>query len=381
MNVLQVMGCTSDQYASMERYLVRKAEVLSREDSRLVVVYENTPRSEAFVQDFRFAGGILEQCRLRGATDNRFHRQILALITKYAIRVAHGYFTPTCYHLALGLRLRGFNNIVRTAANMPLWGGAETLARDKMPTLHDRLKHRALARLFKKILCRSKGVFDAFLKLGVPASRLIVADGGCDTGRYRFQPDVRERVRGELGISDADLVLGVCCRLVPVKRLDRLIRLIARVKAKLPLRLLIAGDGPERERLESLTRDLKANRQVQFLGHCDDLSDLYSSFDIFCLPSEAEGMSNSILEAMSCQLPVLATDIPPNRGLVQPGRSGFLLSFEVQTEFKHHLRSLSSADVRISMGAFGRRLVEERFSIESRIAKEVKVYREVLGQA
>ena len=375
MNILQVMGCTSDQYASMERYLARKAEVLSRDGSRLVVAYENTPRSDAFVQDLRDAGGILEKCRMGGVSDRGFHSQVRALMGRHEIDVVHGYFTPTCYQLALGPRLRGFNRIVRTAANMPIGNSVER------PGLAARLKHRVLAGLFRKILCRSQGVRDAFAQLGVPAERLAVADGGCDTKRYRFSEDARARLRREWGICDGELVLGVCCRLVPVKRLDRLIRRVADAAAEIPLRLLIAGDGPQREDLDSLARSLPAGGRIQFLGHRDDLPDLYSGLDIFCLSSEAEGMSNSILEAMACRLPVLATDIPPNRGLVQNGRTGYLLSFEDCGEFVTALKHVEPVEAREAMGSKGRELVEREFSVESRIHKEIAVYWEVVGQS
>lgn len=382
MNVLQVMGCTSDQYASMERYLVRKAEVLSREGSQLVVVYENIPRSAAFVEEFRAAGGTLEHNKLRGAADFSFYGQVRALIEEHKIGIVHCYFTPTCYYLALTLRLSGFHNIVRTAANMPFGLGSGDCTRAGRPTLSASLKHRALARLFRKILCRSEGVQEAFRQLGVPASRLAVADGGCDTERYRFSAEARSRLRGELGIGEGKLVLGVCCRLVPVKCLDRLIRLVANSgKTGVAPTLLIAGDGPERARLEALTGDLDAIDRIRFLGHRDDLPELYSAFDVFCLPSEAEGMSNSILEAMACQLPVLASDIPPNRGLVLPGRNGYLLDFENEDVFAESVRSLQVLSDRQAMGDCGRELVETNYSLDARIRKEMKVYQKVLERA
>jgi glycosyltransferase involved in cell wall biosynthesis len=121
--------------------------------------------------------------------------------------------------------------------------------------------------------------------------------------------------------------------------------------------------------------------RIRFLGHRDDLESLYSAFDVFCLPSEAEGMSNSILEAMACQLPVLASDIPPNRGLVQPGKNGYLLAFEDAEEFDWTLQTLGNPDVRKSMGRLGRELVDSTYSLDERIRKELNVYHEVLGRS
>lgn len=267
----------------------------------------------------------------------------------------------------------GFRNIVRTAANMPF--GGETRPPWKM-----RFRNRLLAFPVKKVICRSEGVRDAFLKLGVPARKLAVADGGCDTGLYRFSVEARQEMRTRLGIQESDLALGACCRLVPSKRVDRLIyRLGEAVAQGFPVFLVIAGDGPERRRLEALARQLNVDKRVLFTGHVDEeLRDLYSALDIFCLPSETEGMSNSLLEAMATERPILASDIPSNRCLVEPERGGYLLSFDSQKEFFDVLERLYDQKVREPMGIFNRRCVDSRFSIDVRISKEMDVYREVL---
>lgn len=379
MNILQVMGCTSDQYASMERYLIGKAQELSQEESQLVVVYENTPRSERFVGDLLEAGGLLVCLKLRGIWDVSYYSRVCALIKERKINIVHCYFTPTCHYLAEALRLKGFRNVVRTAANMPF--GVPRYGNGGIrPGFGTRLRHRALALPFRKVICRSEGVRDAFRELGIADSRLAVADGGCDTERYRFSHEARLRLRQELGIGQSDLVLGVCCRLVPVKRLDRLIRLVASSnKADFGWKVLVAGSGPEREGLESLARELDCTDHVRLLGHRDEVPDLCSAFDVFCLPSEAEGMSNGILEAMACRLPVLASDIPPNRELVQPGKNGYLLSFADAEEFKKCLRNLAVPSVRHEMGDLGRSLVKSRYSLDTRIRREIDIYQEVLG--
>ncbi len=378
MNILQVMGCTSEQYASMERYLVAKADTLAKRGGRLVVVYENAPKSSEFVEDLVAVSGVLEQARLCSTCDFGYYRQIRRLMRGHDVDVVHCYFTPTSHRLALALRLRGFRHVVRTAANMPYCGDAKNETAG--PSLPARLRHRAMARLYRRIICRSEGVREAFGRLGVPGSRLAVADGGCDTDRYRFQIEAQTRLRGDLGIGDKDLVLGVCCRLVPVKRLDRLIQRVAAAAVEIPLRLLIAGDGPERARLESLVLALGLNGRVRFLGQRDDLADIYSAFDVFCLPSESEGMSNAILEAMACERPVLASDIPPNRGLVMPDETGYLLSFDDAEEFAKRLTALAAPTKRQAMGAAGRELVLARYSLDARIAKELAIYEDVLGR-
>lgn len=382
-NVLQIMGCTSEQYASMEWYLVRKAQVLSERDSRLIVVYENKPKSEEFQRSFRESGGILEQGSFGSFRDCMFFGGLKALITDWEVDIVHAYFTPTCHYVSITLHMMGFTKIVRSAANMPFGVVAGGLAKDGKPRKRTRLKHRILSLLFRKILCRSDGVANAFLQMGVDSSRVTVTDGGCDTKRYCFSPQARMRLRRELGIDEDELVLAASCRLTKVKRVDRLVCLVAEMSRgeKVKMRLLIVGDGPDRSHLELLANERGVAHCVQFLGQRDDLEELYSAFDVFCLASEAEGMSNSILEAMSCGLPVLATDIPPNYGIVQSGRNGFLLSFDNLGEFERCVEKLSHASVRQTMGAFGRGIVVSKYGLESRIEKELKVYEELVGQA
>jgi len=372
MNILQVMGCTSNQYASMERYLVHKAGRLSAAGGRLTVIYENTPVCEAFIHDFVTAGGSLVRDRMTSYGDLGFFLRLRRIIKTQEIDLVHAYFTPTCHAVGLFLRTTGLAPVVRTAANLPIPAGTE-------PTPRARRHHQLMSRLVSRIICRSEGVREAYAKLGIPSWKLAVADGGCDTTEYRFRPDERRRLRAKFGATDSHVVLGVSCRLVPVKRLDRLLLRFSEMAKALPdLLLWIAGDGPERQRLEQRVRDLGMDRHVRFLGHQQDMAALYSAVDIFCLSSEAEGMSNSLLEAMASERPVLVSDIPPNRDVVVTGRGGYLVDFDSPGEVRDTLLALKSREVRDALGRFNRIQVETRFSLASRITQELDIYHQVL---
>ena len=373
MKVLQVMGCTSDQYASMERYLVRKADLLAQAGGALTVIYENRPRVAAFIEDFKAAGGVLLEQKMPRMTDLAYHRCIISRIRERRIDIVHTYFTPTCHAVALALRLRGFHAVVRTAANLPFTVGTA-------PTLSQKWRHRLFASLVARIVCRSEAVRAAYETLGVPRAKLAVADGGCDTSLYAFRPESRILLRSQFGAGPDDLVLGVCCRLVAVKRLDRLIRRVAEIPPRAPLvRLWITGDGPERPALETLANELTLGDRIRFLGHRGDLPDLYSAMDIACLPSDAEGMSNALLEAMAAQRPILASDIPPNRDVVISGQGGYLICFDNAEAFANAFASLSDPAVRARFGTFNLARVRSRFSVESRIRKELDIYGEILA--
>jgi glycosyltransferase involved in cell wall biosynthesis len=88
-------------------------------------------------------------------------------------------------------------------------------------------------------------------------------------------------------------------------------------------------------------------------------------------------MSNSILEAMAVERPVIVTDIPPNRGLVVPEESGFMISYDDDKEFISCLEKLLDPDVRRQKGKFNRQRVVDNFSLEARLNKELAIYKKV----
>jgi len=113
-----------------------------------------------------------------------------------------------------------------------------------------------------------------------------------------------ERTNG----SDVPMVLG-CGRLIPQKDFETLIRAVALVRKARPCRLVIVGEGPERDNLEALAQSLELNVDAfELAGFVDDTEQYYRGADVFVLPSKWEGLPNVVLEALSYDLPVVATD-------------------------------------------------------------------------
>lgn len=145
---------------------------------------------------------------------------------------------------------------------------------------------------------------------GLPADRVHLVPPFVREAPARLP---RDEARARLGLSLNEATALWAGRLDPVKRVDLLIRALSTL-ADLPLKLLIAGDGPQRARLEALAREHAPGR-VLFLGWQRDLSPAFSAADFLILPSLTEGMPNVALQAMSLGLPVLASDIPAFREL------------------------------------------------------------------
>lgn len=106
---------------------------------------------------------------------------------------------------------------------------------------------------------------------------------------------------------------------------EYLIRAMANLKPETyPVKVLLVGDGPAKKRLQQLAQQLRIADIIQFLGRRHDVPNILASSDIFVLPSEAEGMSNALLEAMATGLPCVAANISANRAIITHRQTGLL---------------------------------------------------------
>ena len=108
-----------------------------------------------------------------------------------------------------------------------------------------------------------------------------------------------------------------------VKRVDDVIRIFHGIRQRLPAKLLLVGDGPERPRMEKLCRELKICEDVRFLGKLDAVEEVLSVADLFLMPSEKESFGLAALEAMACEVPIISSNAGGLTELVQNGISGF----------------------------------------------------------
>ena len=109
-----------------------------------------------------------------------------------------------------------------------------------------------------------------------------------------------------------------------VKRIDHVIKMFHQVRAKIPAKLLLVGDGPERVSLEALCKELEVCKDVRFLGKVNAVEDLLSVADLFVMPSEKESFGLAALEAMACEVPVVCTNAGGLPELVEHGVSGMI---------------------------------------------------------
>jgi len=219
-------------------------------------------------------------------------------------------------------------------------------------------------------------------RTGFAAGRIGVIHNGVD-GR-RFFPDeaARARTRAQMGISPDEFYIGCVGNLLPVKDHMTLLRAVGQIAGVLRRwRLAIAGEGPERGALEAfLAQHPEWKERVSLAGISDRVPELLNALDVYVLPSLAEGISNSLLEAMSAGLPVIATATGGNPEVVVDGESGLLFPVGDYGRLAEQLLMLKgSGDLRAQLGQQAIRRVRQEFSIDSMVRNYSRLY-EGLGQ-
>jgi glycosyltransferase involved in cell wall biosynthesis len=162
------------------------------------------------------------------------------------------------------------------------------------------------------VFCVSEAV-RARLHTGLrfPAAKLTVVRNGIDTAAFTRSAQHRQAQRREWRVPDDALVLGAVGRLARIKRFDVVLRVLARLRVEhqRPLRLVLAGAGPEEESLRSAAEQLGISDLVVFAGPTGTPWKTFSGFDLFVMPSEREGLPLALLEAMSCECAAVATAV------------------------------------------------------------------------
>ena len=264
--------------------------------------------------------------------------------------------------------VRNVPTVVQPASS-GFYGEAEELSRTRGAPLLRRwlLRNDAFVAI-------SADIEREWLGLGVPASKIRRIASGVDGRRYAPGASLAEAT---LPTRPRVLFTG---RLHPQKNLGVLIDAWPAVVRATGARLILVGQGPERERLEGQARALGVADHVVFHGAVADPADVLRAADLFVLPSRAEGMSNSLLEAMATGLPCVASDIGGNQDLLGPGGAGVLVpGASAETWAGCLIALLDDPDRRARLGASARRRVVEEYDLPRVVGRYVALYRELIA--
>jgi sugar transferase (PEP-CTERM/EpsH1 system associated) len=214
----------------------------------------------------------------------------------------------------------------------------------------------------------------------LPARKVTAIANGVDLTRFGHLD--RREARRSLGLPDGSLVLGTVGRLDPVKDQAALLRAFADLLPAHPEAwLILAGDGPCREELLGLAASLQIGERVRFLGDRSDVAVVLAAMDLFVLPSIAEGMSNTLLEAMASSLPVVATRVGGNLELIEEGTNGRLVPARNPGALTAAIASyLDDSHLRVLHGKASRARVEGAFSLERMSHAYMNLYDRLLAR-
>lgn len=198
-----------------------------------------------------------------------------------------------------------------------------------------------------------------------------------DTARFVRNPDAR--VRARFAHPDEAIVVHVS-NFRPVKRTEDVLETFARVSSAIPARLLMIGDGPERARAVDLAQRLGVLGRTQFLGSFPDVETVLGIADLFLLPSAKESFGLVALEAMSCEVPVVASNIGGIPEVVENGVTGVLCPLGDVDGMAHAaLRILGDAELYRRMGQAARARAEERFHPSLIVPQYLAAYGQLLA--
>ncbi|MGB6001155.1 MAG: N-acetyl-alpha-D-glucosaminyl L-malate synthase BshA [Thermoanaerobaculia bacterium] len=198
-----------------------------------------------------------------------------------------------------------------------------------------------------------------------------------------IDPDRYEQAKAQNGArrwgsADEKLLVHIS-NFRPVKRVLDVVEVFHRVHREVPSRLLLVGDGPERPKVEQYCRDSGICSAITFIGNLPLVEEVLVGADLFLLPSETESFGLAALEALSCEVPVIATDVGGLPEVVRHGENGFLLPVgDVEAMAAAALELLGDDDMRESFGRAGRRWAVERFDQKTIVDKYRRVYRRAL---
>jgi N-acetyl-alpha-D-glucosaminyl L-malate synthase BshA len=229
---------------------------------------------------------------------------------------------------------------------------------------------------------------EATHKTFCPDCEIEVIYNFIDADYYRRQPsEESEEARRSLAPNGERIILHVST-FRPIKRITDCVEILARMKAlaasgsQPKVKLVMCGDGPERADAEALAAKLGVTSQVEFVGKQpqSQIREYLSVADLLLLPSQSESFGLTALEAMACQVPVVATHVGGIPELVEDGGCGYLFEIaDVDGMADAALRVLSDDQERERLGVRGREIAVSRFATEKIIPQYEDLYRRVTG--
>jgi L-malate glycosyltransferase len=226
-------------------------------------------------------------------------------------------------------------------------------------------------------ICASEAIRAMVIADGVPAARVVTVHEGIDVGHVEAAPPAD--LHAELWLPHQAPIVGNVAALVPHKGQRHLIEAAALVVTRVPdARFVIAGEGELGPALERQIKDRQLEKHVFLTGFRPDVLSVHKAFDIFVMSSVTEGLGTSLLDAMACAKPVVATTAGGMPEIVKDGKTGLLVPPRDHEAMADAIVALlTDESARRAMGAAGQARVREHFSAERMVQDTLEIYRRV----
>ncbi len=231
-------------------------------------------------------------------------------------------------------------------------------------------------RLASRIVILNQGMYAELKGIGYPEKTIVKIPNGVDLTTYRVT-EKRHYWRETIGVQNEKLILYTG-RLSAEKGVDVLIAAYAALDKSLPSKLYILGDGPETARLRQLITYYRQEDRVMMQPAVDDVTPYLYSADIFVMPSYFEGLSNSVLEAMACGIPVIATRVTGNKELITDGITGLLVEPHNKAQLTEAISYLiKNPDEGSELGRKVQELVKEHYDLYLVAERYITLYQDL----
>lgn len=234
-----------------------------------------------------------------------------------------------------------------------------------------------IIRKFMGVAAVSDAIADELRSRKLATGRIQVIPNGIDDRFARSERMTRQE--GSSPFSPSLLVVG---RLIEAKNFQLVLHALNRLKAAYPTAgLVVAGEGPFKENLEKIANELNVSESVRFAGFVDNIGELMMECDCFLLPSRTEGMPISLLEAMSFELPIIASKVGTVPSVTRDGREALLVEPDNPTEIYSALCSiLGNQELRLRLANNARNRFLENFTSEKMAERYIDFYDRILRE-